>query len=197
MQTTPIYYIISYMKKIALTILIIACTAPALADTNPFMGDNQNQVALHLGQGVNSGFLIPPPTQLVPFYMIHFQYSQPTTFFKLPARQSINIGQTLGFGKKYGWHWDKYTIPMIFLSEDIALFHGNRWYFATSIGVGLQAQQNERLGAKLLMQFKLFGGYRIDDHWGVEVFMQHFSNANTAPENNSYAFYGAGFTYSF
>lgn len=197
MQTTPIYYIISYMKKIALTILIIACTAPALADTNPFMGDNQNQVALHLGQGVNSGFLIPPPTQLVPFYMIHFQYSQPTTFFKLPARQSINIGQTLGFGKKYGWHWDKYTIPMIFLSEDIALFHGDRWYFATSIGVGLQAQQNERLGAKLLMQFKLFGGYRIDDHWGVEVFMQHFSNANTAPENNSYAFYGAGFTYSF
>lgn len=197
MQTTLIYYIISYMKKIALTILIIACTAPALADTNPFMGDNQNQVALHLGQGVNSGFLIPPPTQLVPFYMIHFQYSQPTTFFKLPARQSINIGQTLGFGKKYGWHWDKYTIPMIFLSEDIALFHGNRWYFATSIGVGLQAQQNERLGAKLLMQFKLFGGYRIDDHWGVEVFMQHFSNANTAPENNSYAFYGAGFTYSF
>ena len=185
------------MKKIALTILLIACTAPALADTNPFMGDNQNQVALHLGQGVNSGFLIPPPTQLVPFYMIHFQYSQPTTFFKLPARQSINIGQTLGFGKKYGWHWDKYTIPMIFLSEDIALFHGNRWYFATSIGVGLQAQQNERLGAKLLMQFKLFGGYRIDDHWGVEVFMQHFSNANTAPENNSYAFYGAGFTYSF
>lgn len=197
MQTTLIYYIISYMKKIALTILIIACTAPALADTNPFMGDNQNQVALHLGQGVNSGFLIPPPTQLVPFYMIHFQYSQPTTFFKLPARQSINIGQTLGFGKKYGWHWDKYTIPMIFLSEDIALFHGDRWYFATSIGVGLQAQQNERLGAKLLMQFKLFGGYRIDDHWGVEVFMQHFSNANTAPENNSYAFYGAGFTYSF
>ena len=185
------------MKKIALTILIIACTAPAFADTNPFMGNNQNQVALHLGQGVNSGFLIPPPTQLVPFYMIHFQYSQPTTFFKLPARQSINIGQTLGFGKKYGWHWDKYTIPMIFLSEDIALFHGDRWYFATSIGVGLQAQQNERLGAKLLMQFKLFGGYRIDDHWGVEVFMQHFSNANTAPENNSYAFYGAGFTYSF
>ncbi len=186
------------MKKFAISLFtILFATSAAFADTNPFMGNNKNQIALNIGQGVNSGFLIPPPTQLVPFYFLHVQYSQPTTFFKLPARQSINIGQTLGFGSKYGWDWDKYTIPMIFLSEDIALAHGDNWYFATSIGMGLQAQQNERLGAKLLFQFKLIGGYRINDKWGLEIFMQHFSNANTATENYSYAFYGAGFTYSF
>lgn len=99
------------------------CTS--MAAENPFMGEYKNQVAFHLGQGVNSGFIIPPPTQFVPFYMLHFQYSQPTTFFSLPARQSINVGQTLGFGKKYGWNWDDYTIPMIFLSEDIALFYND------------------------------------------------------------------------
>ena len=185
------------MKKIATIFAVLFTSFSAYASDNPFMGDKQNQIAINLGQGVNSGFLIPPPTQLVPFYFTHIQYSQPTTFFKVPARQSINIGQTLGFGQKYGWDWDKYTIPMIFLSEDIALAYGNNWYFATSVGVGLQAQQNERLGAKLLFQFKLFGGYRINDHWGVELFVQHFSNANTARENYSYAFYGAGFTYSF
>lgn len=186
------------MKKIAVSLCaLIFATCAAYADTNPFMGEYKNQIAFNIGQGVNSGFLIPPPTQLVPFYMLHIQYSQPTTFFKIPARQSINIGQTLGFGSKYGWDWDQYTIPMIFLSEDIALAHGDNWYFATSVGVGLQAQQNERLGAKLLFQFKLIGGYRINDKWGIELFIQHFSNANTATENYSYAFYGAGFTYNF
>ncbi len=186
--------------KINISIFIIASifitTAGAYA-SNPFMGDNRHQIAFNIGQGVNSGFLIPPPTQLVPFYLLHLQYSQPTTFFRIPARQSINIGQTLGWGEKYGWDWDKYTIPMIYLSEDIALLHGDNWYFSTGIGMGLQAQQNERIGSKLLFQFKLIAGYRITDDFGVEMFMQHFSNANTAIENNSYAFYGMGITYSF
>ena len=103
------------MKKIVISLFALIFAAPAaFADTNPFMGEHENQIAFHLGQGVNSGFLIPPPTQFVPFYMLHIQYSQPTTFFKIPARQSINIGQTLGFGQKYGWNWDQYTIPMIF-----------------------------------------------------------------------------------
>ena len=198
MQKVSEYYIFIRMKRF--TLIFLACglvSTYAYADTNPFMGEYKNQIALHIGQGVNSGIIVPPPSQFVPFYMLHFQYSQPTTFFKLPARQSINIGQTLGFGTKYGWHWDKYTIPMIFLSEDIDLFHGQRWYFATGIGAGLQAQQNERLGAKLLFQFKLIGGYKINDKWSVEAFIQHFSNANTAPENHSYAFYGLGVTYNF
>lgn len=185
------------MKKIALFLCILCFTVPVYAADNPFMGNHKNQIAFNIGQGVNSGFLIPPPTQLVPFYLTHIQYSQPTTFFKIPARQSINIGQTLGFGQRYGWNWDKYTIPMIFLSEDVAVAHGKRWYFSTGFGVGLQAQQNERIGSKLLFQFKLIGGYRITDNWAIELFMQHFSNANTAIENNSYAFYGLGMAYSF
>ncbi len=185
------------MKKIALSFCAIVLTTSAYADINPFMGEYKNQIAFNIGQGVNSGFLIPPPTQLVPFYILNVQYSQPTTFFKLPARQSINIAQTLGFGERYGWQWDKYTIPMIYLSEDIALFYGCNWYFSAGAGVGLQAQQNERLGAKLLFQFKLIGGYKINEQTTIELFIQHFSNANTATENYSYAFYGIGMTYSF
>ena len=65
------------------------------------------------------------------------------------------------------------------------------------MSVGMQAQQNERLGAKLLFQFKLVGGYHINNNWALELFMHHFSNGNTAPENYSYAFYGLGVTYSF
>lgn len=185
------------MKKIALSLLILATATTAMAAENPLMGKYENQIAFHLGQGIDSGFLVPPPLRPVPFYMLHFQYSQPTTFFKIPARQSLNIGQTIGFGSKYGWHWDKYSIPMVFISEDVVLLHGRKWYYANGVGVGLQAQQNERLGTKLLFQFKMIGGYKLNDRTNLELFMQHFSNANTARENYSYAFYGLGITYNF
>lgn len=185
------------MKKIAFYIAAILYAAPAVA-YNPFMGDKQNQIAINIGQGVNGGFLIPPPSQFVPFYMLpNIQYSQPTTFFKLPARQSLNFGQTVGMGRAYGWDWTDFSIPIAWASGDVALLYGKNWYYATGVGVGFQAQQNDRLGAKLLFQFKISGGYRFNDNWGMEIFVQHFSNGNTAEENNSYAFYGLGVTYSF
>jgi hypothetical protein len=129
--------------------------------------------------------------------MMQIQYSQPTTFFRLPARKSLNVIQTLGFGKKYGWHWDKYTIPIAMLSEDVILTDICNWYTFMGLGVGMQAQQNERIGSKLLFGFKVGAGYRISECTAVEAFMQHISNGNTAPENNSYAFYGLGLSFNF
>ncbi|MCQ2598824.1 MAG: acyloxyacyl hydrolase [Alphaproteobacteria bacterium] len=164
---------------------------------NPFMGTFDNQITIGIGQGVNSGFLIPPPSQFVPFNIINTQYSQKTTFFKLPARQSINISQTIGGGKKYGWQWDKYTIPIAYLSKDAALLWGCDWYYAIGAGVGFQAQQNKREGSKLLFQFKITLGYKFTNRSGIELFIQHFSNGNTDHKNYSYAFYGASITYNF
>lgn len=169
----------------------------ARADYSPFTGDNNNQIAIYAAQGVNNGFLIPPPFQLVPFYFLQLQYSQPTTFFRFPSRQSINFGQTLGFGRKYGWEWQKFTIPMVFLTEDIALLHGRRWYVSVGAGGGLQAQQNDRINTKWLFEFRVAGAYRVTENIGIEVYTQHFSNGNTGTENHSYGFYGMGVTYSF
>ncbi|MBQ3039208.1 MAG: acyloxyacyl hydrolase, partial [Alphaproteobacteria bacterium] len=70
-------------------------------------------------------------------------------------------------------------------------------YTFIGFGAGFQAQQNERIGSKLIFGFKLGAGYHISECTSVEVFAHHFSNGNTAPENNSYAFYGLGITYSF
>ena len=53
------------------------------------------------------------------------------------------------------------------------------------------------LDAAITKIVRLTGGYRITDHIGAELFVQHFSNGNTAEENHSYAFYGTGLTYSF
>lgn len=185
------------MKKIVFALLISSVGATAYAETNPFFNGYDNQIAFNVGAGVNSGFLIPPPSQFVPYTMYQFQYSQPTTFFRLPARMSINATVNVGYGQKYGWHWDDFSIPIGLLSEDIALFYGRDWYTFIGLGVGMQLQQNERIGSKLLFGFKMGAGYHISECTAIEAFMQHFSNGNTAPENNSYAFYGLGLVYSF
>ncbi len=186
------------MKKNALCLLaLFVGAAPAVAGDNPFFGKYSNQITFNFGQGVNSGFLIPPPTQWVPFSMLHLQYSRPNTFFTLPARASLNIFQTIGYADKYGWDWADYSIPMFLISEDVSLYNTNKWYFGTGLGAGFQAKENDRIGSKLIFGFKLFAGYKIAPQTNLEIFMQHFSNGNTGYANNSYAFYGLGIGYNF
>ena len=191
------------MRCFALLLTMMLFPAVSMADSfllperNPFMGTYQNQIAFGLGQGFDTGILLPPPVRPVPFYIGTIQYSQPTTFFRVPARRSINISETVGLDKKYGWDWPDYTTPMIYVTEDIALFRHKRIYAGMGAGAGLQANENERLGAKLLFQFKVTFGYNFNQKWAGEFFIQHFSNANTAEQNHSYAFYGLGFTYNY
>lgn len=191
------------VRKACLSLIFLCCSSFAWADScvlpekNPFFGKYQNQISFSIGQGFDTGWLLPPPVKPVPFYIGTFTYSQPTTFFRVPARRSINISETLGLGSKNGWDWQDYTIPMIYVTEDIALFRYHRIYAGLGAGAGLQAKENKRLGAKLLFQFKATFGYNFNRRWAAELFIQHFSNANTAEENNSYAFYGLGVTYNY
>ncbi len=168
-----------------------------LPDLNPFMGKYENQTFYGIGQGFDTGFIVPPPVRPVPFYIGTITYSQPTTFFRIPARRNLNISGVIGFGEKYGWDWDSYSTPMGYLTEDIALLRYRAFYIGTGAGVGLQAQENKRLGAKLIFQFKITFGFNITREWATELFIQHFSNANTADDNHSYAFYGLGLTHNF
>ena len=185
------------MKKFLCALFLLSFTLPATAESNPFFNGYENQLAFNIGTGVNGGFLLPPPTQWVPFAMIAAQYSQPANFFRLHARKSLNIIQTIGYGQRYGWYWEKFTIPIGIISEDIIPFYGKKWYTFIGLGAGFQVQQNERIGSKLIFTFKFGGGYRLSECSSIEFFAQHFSNGNTAPENNSYAFYGLGMIYNF
>lgn len=168
-----------------------------LPNNNPFTGTYQNQMFYGIGQGFDTGILLPPPVRPVPFYIGTLTYSQPTTFFRIPARRNLNLSVTLGLGEKNGWQWQDYSIPIGYVTEDIALFRYKKLYMGAGAGVGLQVKENERLGAKLVFQFKVTFGYNITKEWATELFIQHFSNANTAEENHSYAFYGLGITHNF
>ena len=202
MNFCAFYDKMSIMKRRILFLLplIMPSVASAswfLPDRNPFMGKYQNQIFFGVGQGFDTGVILPPPVRPVPFYIGTLTYSQPTTFFRIPARRSLNLSQTVGLHEKYGWHWEDYSIPIGYLTEDIALFRYKRIYMGAGAGAGLQVKENERLSAKLVFQFKVTFGCNISKEWATEIFIQHFSNANTGDKNYSYAFYGLGLTHNF
>ncbi|MCQ2574575.1 MAG: acyloxyacyl hydrolase [Alphaproteobacteria bacterium] len=192
------------MKKIILSLLstvLIATNASAelflLPEKDPFMGDYKNQFAVGIGQGFDTGLIVPPPVHPVPFYILSMQYSQPTTFFRIPARRSLNVSQTVGLASLDGWDWNEYSIPMGYITEDIALLRSDDFYMAVGAGAGFQTKQNNRIGSKFLFQFKVTFGYNINDEFALELYLQHFSNGNTAPQNESYAFYGLNLVRNF
>ncbi len=164
---------------------------------NPMFGVHDEQMNFSIGAGIDSGQIIPVPARFVPFSLFQFGYSTPNTFFGLPARQTVNVGMTIGYGEKYGWNWDEYSIPMVYVAEDFLLAWGEKWYFGSGAGIGMQAEENERFGTKLLFQFKVFGGYQLSENYNAEAFMIHMSNGSTSLNNHSYAFYGLGITYKF
>lgn len=183
------------MKKVIT--LFFLCIINTVCAENLFFGEKANSLALNLGFGVDQGYIVPPPAKFVPFKLIHIQYSQPSSFFRFKAKQSINIFQTVGYGKKYGWNWSKFTIPAFLFSEGFILFNTTKHYIGSEIAVGLQALQNDRIGTKLLFGLKVFYGYKINNDFNFEIFVQHYSNANTDKKNYSYGFYGAGLVYKF
>jgi len=183
------------LKKVGIFIIVLMASMSAYA-WNPFFGEHEHQIAFNLGQGFNRGWLVAPPVAPVPYYTANFQYSQPATFFKLPARQSLNVSMNVGLGEKYDWDWRDFTIPIGFWSGDVSPVYGENWYTGVGVGMGFQAQENARIDSKLIFQFKLLGGYKINENLEVELFMQHFSNGSVST-NRSYLFWGLGIIHSF
>ena len=129
--------------------------------------------------------------------MLYFQYSQPTEFFRLPARRSLNLIQTIGYGATGKWHWKDYSVRIATLSNDIILYSTDKFYFGNGFAIGFQRTENERIGTKLLFGLKLLMGYKISERFNTELFMQHFSNGETDSNNWSYNFFGLGVSYNF
>jgi hypothetical protein len=195
------------MKRLYLFIALSLFYVPAIAATNPFFGEKQNQLNLTIGQGFDSGELIALKhlNEIAPYYMFSLQYSQPTTFFRLPARQSINVVKTVGLHKdNYNGgcrhddcNWPDYGAEIFMLSQDAALYNTNKWYFGTGMGVAIQGKENDRLDTKFLLGFRLFAGYKLNENWNLELVMQHFSNGDTGEKNSVYDFWGLSAGYNF
>jgi len=185
------------MKKFILISIFMLCAMPAAAGENPFFGEYQNQISINPGHGTSAQWLLPFPGDRAHFSMFDFKYSQPNTFFRLPGRQNINVAYVHGWRDDNNWNWTDISVPIFYLSQDVSLYHTDNWYHGTGMGIGMQLQENERVGTKLIFSFKVFSGRRLTDQWKMEFFMQHFSNGSTSENNRSYNFWGVGFAYNF
>ncbi|MCL2737504.1 MAG: acyloxyacyl hydrolase [Alphaproteobacteria bacterium] len=186
------------MKKLILVPVFMLCGFAAAADfAPPMFGGHRNQIAINVGQGTDATWLLPLPGRRAWFAMYEFRYSQPNSFFRLPGRQNLNIAYIHGWRDDDNWAWTDVTVPLFYWSQDAVLYSTRNWYHGGGMGVGMQLQENDRIGTKLIFAFKLFSGYRLSDTWNMELFMQHFSNGSTSDANYSYNFFGVGFVRNF
>lgn len=180
-------------KKIISFIFLAMFSVVGYAGENPIFGDAQNQVSFKfsIGTGGSSMYhLIGINWHMEPFSFFSVEYSQPTTFFRLPARQSIELGTTYGFRKKDGEDWTDYSWPIIGASIDPVLFWTDRLYAGFGLGPYIKWQVDSRQDSRFVFGTKVFFGYRATNRMGIELFTKHFSNGNLTPINAAYNFFG-------
>jgi hypothetical protein len=160
------------------------------AEPAPFFKGTDNQMGIYFGQGTGGGSIQPDFWDITPFGWTMFQYSQPATFFRLPARQNIHVGTTMGWGDKDDECWKNYSWPQAGLSMDAAVMTWNDFYLGGGIGAFMKYERDERQDSRYMFGLKMFVGYGISESWAAEIFTQHFSNGNLSPNNGSYNFFG-------
>jgi len=173
-------------------IFAIAISAPAFADRpNPFFfGDTQNQMGVQLGQSAGPGAILTiiPGNgwDLEPFQVIALQYSQPTEFFRLPARLNLHAGFFVAWNNMA----DDYNDPFAGASLDVAFFQWDDFYLGAGLGGYIKPTYDGRMDSLLMFGTKIFLGYRFADLWSVEIYSQHMDNAGLMAVNGGYNFFG-------
>jgi len=207
------------MKQILVAVPMMLCAgtlyaaAPATTETtttsaavparaaasNPIMGDAQNQIGLTYGRSTGPGgsllssltFTFGPENRGEDFNYVMLQYSQPTTFFRLPARLNGTVGLTFGNVP------DAPSQGIAGISEDVAILHWRGFYYGYGLGGAIQGRVTKRQNSQFFFNAKSFLGYRISNSWSVEVVGIHYSNAGLQNPNRGYNFFGLTGLYSF
>lgn len=178
-----------------------ACLAGHASASDPFFRGAKNQIGIYgaFGTGGSSlkNLVLPTEWEFVPFGMATMEYSQPATFFRMPARANLHAGWTFGWGRKDGEDWRDYTWPMIGLSWDVALLTWRGIYAGAGLGAFIKWRTDARQDSRFVFGTKTFVGYRLSRALSAEVFTQHFSNGNLTPVNGAYNFAGISILVNF
>ena len=152
------------------------------ASPNAFFGDKENQIRLTVGQSFR-----PDVEDL---YMTSLIYSQPGTFFRLPARNNFEIG---GFkGEKNSdprKDLSQYDLAYLGASKDVQLFHIGNFYTALGLGAYIKSERTHRISSKFTFGETATLGYNADP-FVIEVYARHFSNGSLTDENSGQNFFG-------
>ncbi|MCL1892581.1 MAG: acyloxyacyl hydrolase [Alphaproteobacteria bacterium] len=186
------------MKKFYIYLLFALVAMPVFAkeNNNPFFGRHENQIGLYAGQSTGPGNmtkLIPLDWEYEQFLFANLQYSQPTDFFRLPARLNLHAILFLKHGDV-----DIRTQPAAGLSWDVALLHGRRVYLGVGLGGFIKPEYtHDRQDSLFMFGEKLFVGCRFSKHWSAEIYTQHFDSGGLTPINGGYNFVGLSVLWNF
>ena len=165
-------------------------------DNPMFEKDSINSFGLYIGQGTGSGTLFklfkPDIWDISPMTIINLQYSQPTTFFRLPARQNLHFIQNFAYNSG-----DGLSFGALGVSLDASLFDYNGFYVGLGIGAYMRDSTDRWVESRLVFGEKFFIGKSVSDKCRIEIFTQHFSNGNFTDKNEGFNFAGISTTYSF
>ncbi|MBN1324956.1 MAG: acyloxyacyl hydrolase [Alphaproteobacteria bacterium] len=185
------------MNKITLLIFFITTPMIAQAKENPLFGKNlDNSIYFYTAQGTGSGTLLkliaPNIWDLNRMTVFMLQYSQPTTFFRLPARQSLHFVQNVAYGSETGLSFNALGI-----SIDASVFDRNGYYIGFGLGPYMRNNRDRWVDSRLVFGEKFFIGKSLSDRWSAEFFTIHFSNGNFTDKNSGFNFAGFSIGYSF
>ncbi|MBD5389186.1 acyloxyacyl hydrolase [bacterium] len=185
------------MKYLNSFIVLSVIGATGAAAANPMFGaDHRNAISLYAGQSTGPGSLFklidPFQWDITPMTMGMFQYSQPMTLFRLPARQNINVVQNVAYGHARGL-----SFLGVGVSWDVALIDWCGWYLGGGIGPYMRDSHDRYVASRLVFGEKFFVGYQIHDALRAEFFTLHFSNGDFTEINRGFNFTGLGVSVSF
>lgn len=186
----------------SLVLLSTVTALPVVAEEsvfNPMFGSKQNQIMLHSGMSFRSnGF--------EKLFHASLSYSQPDTFFRLPARNNIEAGVIRGEDWEEGestkyfkneLNLSQYDTTILGLSKDVAVLSGTNSYLTVGLGAYIKNQTSNRIGSKFTFGQRIGVGYRFDSGLNIELFARHFSNGSLTQENSGQNFAGLSTGFSF
>ena len=182
------------MRKIFILVLTLI-TNISFANSM-FCEGCENNITLYISKGTGSGtlFKLIEPNLWEDEQMILFmgQYSQPRTFFRLPARQSLHIVQNVAWNNRKNLSFGGVGISM-----DVALIDYNKFYLGLGMGPYMRDSRDAWVESRLVFGEKFFIGKKISKNIHLELFTIHFSNGNFTQKNEGFNFAGLSFGYSF
>ncbi|HNY25672.1 MAG TPA: acyloxyacyl hydrolase [Alphaproteobacteria bacterium] len=186
------------MNRLIFSLFFIIIPLVALADdVNPMFGkDNKNSINLYISQGTGSGTLFkliaPNFWEFNSMNNFMLQYSQPSTIFRLPGRQSLHWVQNVAYRSDTGL-----SFGALGISWDASFFNWDGYYLGGGLGPYMRDSRDRWVESRLVFGLKFFIGKRLSDHWNAEFYTLHFSNGNFTQKNEGFNFAGFSIGYDF
>lgn len=119
-------------------------------------------------------------------YILEAKYSQPSDFFKIPARKNIEFITAKGIDDLR-----KYNQDIVFgLSQEVLFLTLDKIYSGFGLGAYIKVAATDRISSKFTFGQRVFIGYRANDRINLEMFVNHFSNGTLTSLNSGQNFVG-------